>query len=69
MAAVEIRLPPAEVSPRLDEIRQWLSARGVKAVRFTSTGSSNEAVVIVEFGSSDDAGAFAREFAGILVGS
>ena len=69
MATVEIRLPPAEVSARLDEIRHWLSARGVKAVRFTSTGSSNEAVVIVEFGSTDDAEAFAKEFAGILVGS
>lgn len=69
MAKVEIRLPPTEVSARLDEMRRWLSARGIRPVRFTSTGSAFETVVIVEFGSSDDAEAFAKGFAGTLIAS
>ena len=69
MAIVEIRLLPTDVVPRLDEIRRWLDARGIKPTKFTSTGSSNEAVITVEFGSSNDAEEFAREFSGNLVGS
>jgi len=68
MATVEIRLPPADISARLAEIRRWLSARGLTPVKFTSTGSSNEAVLLVEFGSNEDAEKFAREFSGVLVG-
>jgi uncharacterized protein YfaQ (DUF2300 family) len=69
MPTVEIRLTPTDVATRLDEIRSWLEARGIKSAKFTSTGSSNEAVVLVEFGSSNDAEEFAREFSGTLVGS
>ena len=69
MATVEIRLQPADVAARLDEIRRWLDARGIKPARFTSTGSSNETVVLVEFNTSSDAEEFAREFAGTLVES
>ena len=69
MATVEIRLLPTDVAPRLDEIRRWLHARGIKPLKFTSTGSSNETVVLVEFGSGDDAEEFARAFSGTLVGS
>lgn len=68
MATVEIRLPPADISARLEEIRRWLTARGLTPVKFTSTGSSNETVLLVEFGSNEEAGEFAREFSGILVG-
>ena len=67
MATVEIRLPPADVAARLDDMRRWLSARGRTPVRFTSTGSSNETVLLVEFGSSADAAEFAGAFSGVLV--
>jgi hypothetical protein len=69
MPTVEIRLTPADVAARLEEVRRWLDARGIKSAKFTSTGSSNEAVVLVEFGSSNDAEEFAQEFSGRLVGS
>lgn len=68
MATVEIRLPPADISARLEEIRRWLTARGLIPVKFTSTGSSNETVLLIEFGSNEEAEEFAREFSGILVG-
>lgn len=69
MAMVEIRLAPADVSARLDHMRRWLAARGCGPVKFTSTGSSNETVLIVEFALAEDATAFANEFSGILLGS
>lgn len=69
MATVEIRLSPADVSRRLDEMRRWLDARRLRPVKFTSTGSSNETVLLVEFGSVEDAEEFAKRFSGALVGS
>lgn len=69
MATVEIRLAPAVVTARVDEIRRWLGARGIKPAKFTSTGSADEVVVLVEFGSGSDAEAFAKEFSGTLVDS
>jgi uncharacterized protein with GYD domain len=69
MPTVEIRLTPADVAARLDEVRRWLDARGIKPAKFTSTGSSDEAVVLVEFDSSSDAEEFALEFSGTVVGS
>ncbi len=67
MATVELRLAPADVATRVDAIRRWLEARGIKPAKFTSTGSADEAVVLVEFGSSTDAEAFAKAFSGSLV--
>ena len=69
MATVEVRWMPVDVGARLNEVRRWLDARGLRPVKFTSTGSSNETVVLVEFNSSSDAEEFAREFSGIVVGS
>jgi hypothetical protein len=69
MATVELRLPPTAVPARLDEVRLWLDARGIKPAKFTSTGSSNESVLLVEFNSSSDAEEFAQEFSGTIVGS
>ena len=69
MATVEIRLTPADVPARLDEMRRWLDARGITPAKFTSTGSSNETVVLVEFSSSSDAEDFAAAFSGTLIGS
>ena len=69
MPTVEIRLTPADVAARLDEVRRWLDARAIRPAKFTSTGSSNETVVLVEFSSSSDAEAFAREFSGTIVAS
>ena len=67
MPTVEIRLTPADVAARLDEVRRWLDVRGIRSAKFTSTGSSNETVVLVEFNSSSDAEEFAREFSGTIV--
>jgi hypothetical protein len=67
MPTVEIRLTPADVAARLDEVRRWLDARAIRPAKFTSTGSSNETVVLVEFNSSSDAEAFARAFSGTIV--
>ena len=69
MPTVEIRLTPADVAARLDEVRRWLDARAIRPAKFTSTGSSNETVVLVEFNSSSDAEAFARAFSGTIVAS
>lgn len=69
MLTVEIRIAPTDVAGRLDEIRRWLSARGIKPTRLTSTGSSNETLVLVEFNTGGDAEEFAKEFSGILAGS
>ena len=66
MPTVEIRIAPADVATRMDEIRRWLDARGIER-KLVSTGSSNEVVVFVEFNTGSDAEEFAREFAGILV--
>lgn len=68
MPTVEVRIAPADVSTRVDEIRRWLGGRGLKP-KLISTGSSNEVVVLVEFNTSSDADEFAREFSGILVAS
>jgi hypothetical protein len=67
MASVEIRIAPADVGTRMDEVRSWLQARGCP-YRFTSTGSRDETVVVVEFSSEADAAAFAQEFSGSLMG-
>jgi hypothetical protein len=68
MAMVEVRLPPTGIAARIDEIRGWLSARGLTPVKFTSTGSSNETVLLVEFSVEKDAEEFAKEFSGVLLG-
>lgn len=51
---------------RMDELRGWLTARDCQHT-LTSTGSSRESVVLVEFASDTDANDFAREFGGTLV--
>jgi hypothetical protein len=68
MATVEVRLPPAGIAARIDEIRRWLNLRALTPVKFTSTGSSNETVLLVEFSLDTDAEEFAREFSGVLLG-
>lgn len=67
MATVEIRLPPAGMAARIDEMRRWLNEHGRTPLKFTSTGSSNETVLLVEFSSGEDAEEFAREFSGVLL--
>jgi hypothetical protein len=67
MATVEIRLDPAAIPVRLDEMRRWLDARGIKPSRFISTGSAKETVILVEFPTAGDAESFASEFSGTLV--
>ena len=69
MHIVEIRLAPIDVAVRIEEMRRWLDARGRKSHKFTSTGSSNETVVLIEFESDADATDFARDFAGSIVPS
>lgn len=66
MAAVEIRISSAHVPDRMEEVRRWLFERGCHH-RLTSTGSSDDRVVWVEFMSADDAAEFARHFSGSLV--
>lgn len=66
MQTVEVRLPRAEVAGRMDDMRHWLATRSCQHT-LTSTGSSSESVVLVEFASDADAGDFAREFGGSLV--
>jgi hypothetical protein len=67
MATVEIRITTADVPQRMEAMRQWLDTRGIKPVRFISTGSSNETLVIVEFASGADGEAFAKQFEGSVV--
>ncbi len=69
MPTVEVRIAPADVATRMDQMRHWMNARGIRPRRFTSTGSADETVVLVEFGSSGDAEEFAREFSGCVVES
>jgi hypothetical protein len=66
---VEVRIAPADVATRMDEMQRWLNARRIKPGKFISTGSADEAVVLVEFGSGTDAEDFAKEFWGSLVDS
>jgi hypothetical protein len=66
MQSVEVRVPHAEVAARVDEIRNWLKARGCQHT-LTSTGSSSETVILATFDCDADAGDFAREFGGALV--
>lgn len=68
MPTVEIRIAPTELTARMEELRRWLaSCPGTH--KLTSTGSSNETVVIVDFQSAGDAAEFARAFDGNLVTS
>ncbi len=69
MPQVEIRILPADVATRVDEIRRWLKMRGIRPTKLTSTGSAAEAVVLVEFRAAADAEEFAKEFSGTLVES
>ncbi len=66
MPTVEVRIAPADVATRMEEMRRWLDARRISG-KFTSTGSAEETVVLVEFASGTDAEAFAKEFSGSLV--
>ncbi len=68
MPTVEVRIAPGDVAARMDDMRRWLDARGIPG-KFTSTGSANEAVVLVEFASGSHAEEFAKEFSGSLVES
>ena len=67
MAKVEIRLSSADVAARVDEMRRWLDRHRSTPLKFISTGSSDETVVIVEFIVKTEAEDFAREFSGDLV--
>jgi hypothetical protein len=67
MATVEIRITTVDVPQRMEAMRQWLDARGIKPARLISTGSSNETLVIVEFASGSDGEAFAKQFEGSVV--
>jgi hypothetical protein len=67
VAAVEIRIAHTLLPARMDEVRQWLSGRE-SAHRLTSTGSSDERVVVVEFSSDADAAEFAEHFGGRVIG-
>ena len=67
MPTVEIKIASGEVVARMEEVRQWLRERGC-AHKLTSTGSSDERVVVVDFVSGADADEFARYFGGSLVG-
>ena len=69
MPTAEVRVARGDVAMRLDEIRRWLNARGIKPANLISTGSSDEAVLLVEFSTGSEAEAFASEFSGTLVGS
>lgn len=69
MPGVEVRIATPDVATRLDEIRRWLNARAIKPTNLTSTGSSDEAMLLIEFNTSADAEAFASEFSGTLVGT
>ena len=69
MHTVEIRLSRIDVAARIEEMRRWLDARGGKSHKFTSTGSSNETVVLIEFEFDADAADFARHFSGSIVPS
>ncbi len=62
MPTVKVRMAPADVATRMDEMRHWLNARGIRPHKFTSTGSAAETVVLVEFGSATDAEDFAKAF-------
>lgn len=66
MQMVEVRLHPSEVVARMSDLRGWLRARGCQHT-LTSTGSSVESVVLVEFALDADANDFTREFGGTLV--
>lgn len=68
MAMVEVRITPADVVQRTDEIRRWLAGRAC-VHKLTSTGSSEEMLVLVEFAADADASEFARQFAGSLLPS
>jgi hypothetical protein len=63
---VEIRIAPTELTARMEELRRWLAACP-GAHKLTSTGSSNETVVLVDFQFAGDAAEFARTFGGSLV--
>jgi hypothetical protein len=65
MPAVEIRMASAQLAARMEDMRRWLQDRGC-AHKLTSTGSSEDRVVVVEFLSAADADDFARRFGGIL---
>ncbi len=69
MPTVEVRIAPADVATRMEEMRRWLNARRITPGKFTSTGSADETVVLVEFASGLDADAFAHKFSGSLVES
>jgi hypothetical protein len=66
MPAVEIRIAAGQVSSRMDEVRRWLRDREC-ARKVTSTGSRDERLVVIEFLSTGDADAFARQFSGSVV--
>ncbi len=51
----------------MDEIRRWLNSRAIKPTQLVSTGSADEAVLLVEFNSSSDAEVFVGEFSATLV--
>jgi hypothetical protein len=50
----------------MDEVREWLHDHQ-SVHKLTSTGSSGETLVVVEFMSADEADDFARQFSGSVV--
>lgn len=50
----------------MDEVREWLRERQ-SVHKLTSTGSSDETLVVVEFVSAAEADDFARQFSGSVV--
>jgi rRNA pseudouridine-1189 N-methylase Emg1 (Nep1/Mra1 family) len=64
--AVEVRIAYTLLPGRMDDVRRWLSERGC-VHKLTSTGSSDDRVIIVEFPSGADAEEFARHFNGQMI--
>ncbi|HZB90520.1 MAG TPA: hypothetical protein VE397_03700 [Stellaceae bacterium] len=66
MPIVELRIASTQVAARMDEVREWLRDRQ-SVHKLTSTGSSGETLVVIEFVSAAEADDFARQFSGSVV--
>ena len=62
MQIVKVRLPAADLSREMAEMREWLDSNGYEPTRFKYDQDGVEVVVSVDFTLDDAAEAFASRF-------
>ena len=64
MVTIEIRIQPGKVPASMNQMRLWLDERRYEPSSFICNSEAGDVVVLVQFKITEEAIAFAEQFAG-----